>query len=290
MAQPPQPLPAYAGFQHFVVTSPGPLVAHVEIHRPAKLNAFHEAMWLELRGVFRQLSCDADVRAVVLSGAGDRAFTAGLDVTAASEGGPLSEGEGAVVVDGARKAAKLRRHIAEFQECISAVERCEKPVICVMHGIAIGLAIDISCCADVRVCARDARFAVKEVDIGLAADIGTLARLPKAVGSQSWVKDVCLTAREFGAAEALAVGFVSQVHESKAAALAAAVGTASLIASKSPVAVQGTKELLNHSRDHTVEDNLRYTGVWNAAALQTNDVAAALMSGLKKTRPTFEKL
>lgn len=129
-------------------------------------------------------------------------------------------------------------------------------MICVMHGISIGLAIDISCCADIRVCAKDTRFSVKEVDIGLAADIGTLARLPKVVGSQSWVKDVCLTARDFGAAEALAVGFVSQVHESKAAALAAAVKTAAFIASKSPVAVQGTKELLNHSRDHTVEDSM----------------------------------
>lgn len=98
-------------------------------------------------------------------------------------------------------------------------------------------------------------FAVKEVDIGLAADIGTLARLPKVVGSSSWVKDVCLTARDFSAAEALSVGFVSQVHESKAAALAAAVKTASFIAAKSPVAVQGTKELLNHSRDHTVDDS-----------------------------------
>jgi delta(3,5)-delta(2,4)-dienoyl-CoA isomerase len=124
-----------------------------------------------------------------------------------------------------------------------------------MHGISIGLAIDISCCADIRVCAQDTRFAVKEVDIGLAADIGTLARLPKVVGSQSWVKDVCLTARDFGAAEALAVGFVTRVHESKAAALAAAVETARFIASKSPVAVQGTKELLNHARDHTVEDS-----------------------------------
>ncbi len=159
-----------------------------------------------------------------------------------------------------------------------------------------------------RICSKDVRFAVKEVDIGLAADIGTLARLPKAVGSLSWVKDVCLTARDFGAAEALAVGFVSQVHESKAAALAAAVKTAGFIASKSPVAVQGTKELLNHSRDHTVEDStsplftlvclfprltiadLRYTGVWNAAALQTNDVGAALMSVMQKRKPTFEKL
>ncbi|KAL2142220.1 hypothetical protein VTI28DRAFT_1418 [Corynascus sepedonium] len=290
MAQQQQSLSGYAEYEHFVVTQgPAPFVAHVEINRPAKLNAFHEAMWHELRAVFGKLSTDPDVRAVVLSGAGDRAFTAGLDVTAASEGGVLASAD-AQDLDPARKAARLRRYIADFQECISAVEKCEKPVICVMHGIAIGLAIDISCCADIRVCANDTRFAVKEVDIGLAADIGTLARLPKVVGSQSWVKDVCLTARDFGAHEALAVGFVSQVHESKAAALAAAFKTAGLLATKSPVAVQGTKELLNHSRDHTVEDNLRYTGVWNAAALQTNDVPAALLSGLQKKKPTFEKL
>ncbi|AEO56050.1 hypothetical protein MYCTH_2300510 [Thermothelomyces thermophilus ATCC 42464] len=290
MAQQQQsPLPAYADYQYFLVTSPSPLVAHVEINRPAKLNAFHEAMWHELRAIFGRLSVDPDVRAVVLSGAGDRAFTAGLDVAAASEGGVLASAEGQGL-DPARKAARLRRYIADFQECITALEKCEKPVICVMHGIAIGLAIDISTAADIRVCAKDTRFAVKEVDIGLAADIGTLARLPKVVGSQSWVKDVCMTARDFDAQEALAVGFVSQVHESKAAALAAAFKTAALLATKSPVAVQGTKELLTHSRDHPVEDNLRYTGVWNAAALQTNDVPAALMSGLKRKKPTFEKL
>ena len=129
-------------------------------------------------------------------------------------------------------------------------------VICVMHGIAYGLAIDLSCCADVRICARDARFAVKEVDIGLAADIGTLSRLPKCVSSFSWAKDVCLSAREFDADEALAVGFVSQVHESKSVALDAALKWASLVASKSPVAVQGTKEIMNHARDHSVSDSM----------------------------------
>lgn len=122
MAAQAQKLAGYAGYQYFVVTSPAAMVAHVEINRPAKLNAFFEAMWQELRRVFEQLSSDPDVRAVVLSGAGDRAFTAGLDVTAASEGGVLSA-EG---VDGARKAARLRRYIASFQDCISAVERCEK--------------------------------------------------------------------------------------------------------------------------------------------------------------------
>lgn len=106
-----------------------------------------------------------------------------------------------------------------------------------------------------RICAKDTRFAVKEVDIGLAADIGTLSRLPKAVGSFSWVKEVCLSARDFGAEEALAVGFVSHVYESKAAALEAGFQLATNIASKSPVAVQGTKEILNHARDHKVDES-----------------------------------
>lgn len=163
-------------------------------------------------------------------------------------------------------------------------------VICVLHGYSLGLAIDLSTCADIRIASANTKFAVKEVDIGLAADIGTLSRLPKVVGNFSWVKDVCLTARIFGAEEALRVGFVTQVAESKQAAVEAALKTASLIASKSPIAVQGTKELLNHARDHSVADSLRYTGVWNSAAVQTSDVERAMLSGLQKTKPRFEKL
>ncbi|ROW13333.1 hypothetical protein VPNG_05501 [Cytospora leucostoma] len=252
------PLRGYTHYAHFIISNPDTYVAHVEINRPAKLNAFKRDMWLELRAIFRQLSADPEVRAVVLSGAGERAFTAGLDVHAASQGEAAllgSKGD----ADGSRVATLLRRDVYDFQDCISAVERCEKPVICVLHGIAIGLAIDLSCCADVRICAANTRMSVKEVDIGMAADIGTLSRLPKAVGSFSWVKDVCLSARTFDADEALRVGFVSQVLESKAAAVEAGLRTASLLASKSPVAVQGTKELLNHARDHTVDESKSIT-------------------------------
>lgn len=163
-------------------------------------------------------------------------------------------------------------------------------VIAVLHDVAIGLAIDIATCADIRICTAKTRFAVKEVDIGLAADIGTLARLPKVVGSLSWVKDVCMTARDFGAAEALAQGFVSQVHEDKATAIAAAVKLASLLASKSPVAVQGTKELLNYGKEHSVADSLRYTQVWNSVALQGEDFVTAMMSSMQKKKPSFSKL
>jgi len=280
-------LAGYSSYKYFAVTSLGAFVAHVEINRPAKLNAFLEAMWQELRQIFQQLSTDPEVRVVVLSGAGDRAFTAGLDVQAASQNGALSAEGG---LDSARAAIRLKRYILDFQDCITAVEKCEKPVISVMHGISIGLAIDLSCATDIRIAAKDARFSVKEVDIGMAADIGTLARLPKAVSNASWVKEVCLSARFFGATEALSVGFVSQVHESKTAALNAGLKLATLIASKSPVAVQGTKEILNHARDHTVEDNLYYTAVWNSSALQAPDMKNALLSGIQKTKPRFEKL
>ncbi|KAL2788535.1 ClpP/crotonase-like domain-containing protein [Aspergillus keveii] len=274
--------------KHFNVTFPQEYVAQVEINRPAQLNAFFEAMWVELGQIINKLSYDPNVRAVIISGAGDKAFTAGLDVKAAS-GGLLSD-SGETNTEPARKAVHLRRHITEFQDCISAIEKCEKPVIVVMHGFSLGLAIDLSSCADVRFAAKDAKFAVKEVDIGLAADIGTLTRLPKIVGNFGWVKEVALTARIFGAEEALRVGFVSRVFDSKSEAIQGAIELAALIASKSPVAVQGTKEILNFSRDHTVQDGLRYTTVWNSAALQTKDVSDALLSGIQKRKPKFAKL
>ncbi len=123
-----------------------------------------------------------------------------------------------------------------------------------MHGHSLGLAIDLCTTADIRLCAADVRFSVKEVDLGLAADVGTLSRLPKCVGSASWVKDVCLTARTFGADEAHRVGLVSGVFEDKERAVQAALELAGVMANKSPVAVQGTKEILNFSRDRSVED------------------------------------
>ena len=143
-----------------------------------------------------------------------------------------------------------------------------------------------------RICAQETRFGVKEVDIGLAADIGTLSRLPKVVRSGSWVKDVCLTARVFGAKEAENVGFVSWKGEKggKDEVLKEARRWAELVAGKSPVAVQGTKEVLNWSWDRSVEDGLRYTSVWNSAMLQGGDVEEAMVKGMGGMRPRFEKL
>lgn len=242
-----------------LISSPGGTLTNIA-------NFCKNRMWLELRQIFDKLSHDPSTRVILLSGAGPRAFTAGLDVKAAASSSSILSASKASSTndsnnnnnsndnDGARIAAQLRRYIDEFQDCITAIERCEKPVIAVLHGISFGLAIDMTTAADVRLCAKDTRFSVKEVDIGLAADIGSLSRLPKVVGNLSWVKEVCLSARVFGAEEAFRVGFVSAVHESKDDAVLAGLKLAEVIAAKSPVAVQGTKELLNWSRDHSVQD------------------------------------
>ncbi|PGH08786.1 hypothetical protein AJ79_05885 [Helicocarpus griseus UAMH5409] len=276
-------LPSY---EHFNVTFPQEYVAHIETNRPKKMNAYFEPMWLELRKIVDTLSTHPSVRSIIFTGSGP-AFTAGLDVKAASQGLLSPDGS---KTDPARTAFQLRRHVADFQDCVSALERCEKPIIIILHGISYGLAIDLASAADVRICSADAKMCVKEVDIGLAADVGTLSRLGKVVGAFGWVKEVCMTARVFGAEEAAKVGFVNRVFADKEAAIKGGLEVAGLMAKKSPVAVQGTKELLNWSRDHNVQDGLRYTGVWNSAALQTSDIQRALLSGLEKRTPTFEKL
>jgi Delta3,5-Delta2,4-dienoyl-CoA isomerase len=160
-----------------------------------------------------------------------------------------------------------------------------------MHGYTYGLGIDLSTACDIRLCAEGTRFSVKEVDIGLAADVGTLSRLPKVLGGlTSWVKEVCLSAREFDAAEACRVGFVGKVLPDKERLVEEGLNMAKVIAGKSPVAVQGTKNILDATKGRTVEDNLNYTAAWNAAMLQSGDVERAMGAGLKKRTPTFEKL
>ena len=146
--------------------------------------------------------------------------------------------------------------------------------------------------------------------MALAADIGTLSRLPKVVASASWVKDVCLTARKFGAEEALRVGLVSGVFATKEKAIREGMKMAGVIAEKSPIAVIGTKDLLNYSRDHSVAEGnsifnnllfgepfihdvrtgLKYTAVWNAAAIQTDDMPTAMRAAFQKKTPKFSKL
>ena len=258
-------------------------VLHIEIDRPEKLNAFNDALWQSMQKIFEAASTDPDVRVCVLSARG-RAFTAGLDITQTSLASTM---EG---FDPARAAQAFRRHIVEFQAAISSIHRCAKPVICCLHGISYGLAIDIASAADIRYAAKDSVMCVKEVDIGLAADIGSLQRLPYAVGNSSWLREMALTAAPFSASTALQQGLISKICESRDECIKAGIQTATLMAAKSPVAVQTTKFLLDYSREHTVDEGLLMTAVMNSSMLQANDVTDAIAAVVQKKKPVFSKL
>ncbi|KAK8858549.1 hypothetical protein IAR55_002778 [Kwoniella newhampshirensis] len=242
-------------------------------------------MWMELRTIVERISSSPEVRVVVLSSTNEKTFTAGLDLTAQSE---LNDTN---ALDPARKAFKLRDHVLEFQAAISSLSHCRQPVIAALFGSAVGLAIDIASACDIRLAASNSVFGIFEVNVGLAADIGTLQRFPKITGNDSKVRELALTGRKFLAGEAKDIGFISEVvRGGRAEVIDAALEMAKVIAVKSPVAVVGTKHLLNHSRDHTVDEGLAYTAAWNMAMLQSMDTASAMKAVLTKQNPKFAPL
>ncbi|KAI0917724.1 hypothetical protein AcW1_000007 [Taiwanofungus camphoratus] len=226
------------------VSSPEPHIALAELsHKP--VNAFSEDFWNEFGNIIDKVGREPDVRVVVLASSLPRFFSAGIDLKAIAS---LEE----LDMEPDRRGLQIRDHIISFQRSISAVERCPYPVIAAVHGIALGLSIDIMSACDIRYVASDALLSVKEVDIALAADIGTLARLPKITGNRSMVHELAYTARNFSADEAAKMGLVSKVVQgSRDEVVKAAIETAKIIASKSPVAILGTKHLLLHARDHS---------------------------------------
>ncbi len=154
--------------------------------------------------------------------------------------------------DPGRRALRTRTHVRDFQHSIGAPARTPQPVIAAVHGVAFGLALDALSAVDVRLAAADAAFSIKEVDVGLAADIGTLARLPRLVGNVSLLHELALTGRVFGAHDALRLGLVSRVVPgSRDDVVHAALELAREIARKSPVAVVGVKRFISHALDHS---------------------------------------
>ncbi|KAL1769228.1 delta3,5-Delta2,4-dienoyl-CoA isomerase, mitochondrial [Sigmodon hispidus] len=273
-------------YESLQVTTVQKHVLHVQLNRPEKRNAMNRAFWRELVECFQKISEDSDCRAVVISGAG-KMFTAGIDIVDMAS---LLQPQGD---DAARIAWYLRDTISKYQKTFTAIEKCPKPVIAAIHGGCIGAGVDLITACDIRYCAQDAFFRVKEVDIGLAADVGTLQRLPKVIGNQSLVNELTFTARKMMADEALDSGLVSRVFPDKDAMLDAAFALAGEISSKSPVAVQGSKINLIYSRDHSVDESLDYMATWNMSMLQTQDIIKSVQAAMEKKNTksiTFSKL
>ncbi|XP_065072498.1 delta(3,5)-Delta(2,4)-dienoyl-CoA isomerase, mitochondrial [Ochlerotatus camptorhynchus] len=274
-------------FETLKLSTPQPFVVHVELSRPERLNAFNKRMWIELGQCFSQLHDDQDCRVIVLSGGSAKHFTAGIDLLDMMKlGQQLGE-----IDDVGRKGRMFEGFIKLYQDSISSLERCYKPVIAAVHAACVGAGVDLITAADVRYCTRDAWFQVKEVDIGMAADVGTLQRLPKAIGSQSLARELCFTARKFKSDEAYDCGLVSHVFESREDMLRQAIELAKEIASKSPIAVQGTKKNMVYSLDHTNQEGLDQIREMNMVNMQSEDFINAVMAQQSKDEmPVFSKL
>ncbi len=262
-------------------------VAEVVLDRPEKLNAMPPAFFREIREAFEELDRDDDVRVIVVRAEG-RIFTAGLDLAQAMGGifGGSGSGESDKPSSEATRNLEAYRLIRRWQEGFSAIERCSKPVIAAVHGKCIGGGVDLITACDIRLCSADASFSIYETKIAIVADVGTLQRITAIVG-KGMAREMALTGGFFGADRALASGLVNRVLEDQDALLEAARAMAEEIAANSPLAVQGTKAVLNYSDEHTVAEGLEYVAQWNSAFLRSNDLTEAVQAFMEKRKPEF---
>lgn len=256
-------------------------IATVRLNRPDKANAMNATMWQEIRQVFEWVDTTPEARVAVLQGEG-KLFTAGIDLQMMMGLGPQIQNE----CDGRTREA-LRRVILDLQDTLTSLERCRKPVLAAIHGGCIGGGIDLVTCADMRYASSDAYFTIKEIDIGMTADVGTLQRLPKLVG-EGIVRELAYTGRKFDAQEAKEIGLVNRVFESREALYAGVHEIAATIAAKSPLSIRGTKEMITYARDHSVADSLNYIATWNAAMLMSQDLTEAMTANVAKRAPQFK--
>ncbi|MEM1298617.1 MAG: crotonase/enoyl-CoA hydratase family protein [Pseudomonadota bacterium] len=257
-------------------------VAELRMNRPEKANGMSPDFWEDLPRLVEALDADMTVRAIVLTGAGKN-FTGGMDLST------FQELTGMMQQEPGRVAYALRRVILRLQDSFTALERARLPVIAAIQGACIGGGIDLITACDIRLASEDAKFSIEEINIGMAADVGTLQRLPKLVPI-GVVQELALTGRRFSPEEARGWGLINAVLPDAEAVRSAALEMASNIAAKSPLAVAGTKQAVLHARDHSVTEGLEHIATWNGGMLRAEDLMAALQARMARKEAVFADL
>jgi len=255
-------------------------VCRIELHRPGKANAINAAMWQELRAAMNWLDTTPQARVGILCAAGEH-FCAGLDFVMF---GQLKDEASQACAGRSREA--LRRHILDIQDTVSAIERCRKPVIAEVHAACVGGGVDIITACDLRYCCEQAWFSVKEIDVGLVADVGTLQRLPRLIG-EGQARELAYTGRRVEGHEAAGLRLVNRCHGTREQLRQAVDALAAQLAGKPPLSLRGTKEMITYARDHSVADSLNYVATWNAAMLFSQDLAESLAARQEQRPPRY---
>jgi enoyl-CoA hydratase len=257
-------------------------VAQVTLLGPGKGNAMGPDFWRELPIVFADLDSDEAVRAVVVTGSGAN-FSYGLDLSAyAGTWGTLFTEDGGL----ARPRTKFLDLIRDMQSGLDAVANCRKPVVAAIAGWCIGGGVDLIAACDVRYASSDAKFSVREVRVGMVADMGSLQRLPGIIG-EGHLRELALTGKDIGAQRAERIGLVNDVLDDAESTLKAAHEFAGQCAANPPLVVQGVKHVLESDRSPRVAAGLKYVAAWNAAFLPSQDLGEAMAAFMQRRDPDF---
>ena len=257
-------------------------IATVTLNRGEKLNTMIPAFWSELPKVIGDINASGEARVVILASTGKH-FSAGMDLSVFSMGSGESEAEVG------RLRANLRENALHLQDSFNCLEKARIPVLAAIQGGCIGGAVDMVTACDMRYASEDAFFCIQEINIGMTADVGTLQRLPKLI-PEGVCRELAYTGRRMKADEAKSVGLVNEVFSDQDSLLDGVMEVAEEIASKSPLAIWGSKEMITYSRDHSTSDSLNYIATWQSGMFQPADMKEAFQAKAENRSSEFDDL
>lgn len=259
-------------------------VAHIQLARPEAFNSMPRAFWNELPEIVRDIDENAKARAIVISSTGKH-FTAGMDLSVFTDGESVTASGG----DQHSRAESFRQFVLTLQNSFSCLDNARMPVIAAIQGGCIGGGVDMVSACDIRYATEDAFFQIQEINIGMTADVGTFPRLCNLI-PQGWVRELAYAGRRLPAHKAKEIGLVNEVFATQEAMLAHAMDLAHEIAAKAPVAVAGSKRMINYARDHSIADGLDYIATWQSGMFSPPHMMEAFAAKAQKRDPNFPDL
>lgn len=260
-------------------------IAHIVLNRPEKRNSMIPEFWDELPQIVKELDANAQARVIVLSSTGPH-FTSGIDTAVFASNSEPSTDPKVIETERRTHGAKLYDTINYLQQTFTCLEECRVPVLAAIQGGVIGGGVDLITACDMRYMTADSFLTIFEINIGMTADVGTFPRITKLL-PEGVVKELAYTGRRMSAAEAKSLGFINEIFANQDELLTEVMKIAAEIASKAPLAIYGSKRIINYSRDHSTADGLDYIGIWNASMLQNAEIIEAMTAAGEKRAPEF---
>lgn len=245
-------------------------VATITINRPEVLNVLNKETYLEILARLDDAEKDENVRVIVITGAGERAFCAGLDLKAVKGASPVD------MVELAKLGHKLTL----------AIEEIGKPVIIAINGYALGGGLELAMACDIRIASENARLGQPELNVGLIPGNGGTQRLPRLVG-KGIAKELIFTGRMIDAKTAEALGLVNKVVPQGELKAAVEALTKELL-SKPPLALKLAKELINISTETDLKIGLAYEAEATGVLASTNDFKEGITAFIEKRKPEYK--